>query len=211
VPTCVISTTLAQLSSPAKALGAARSLLGPGVDEADLATATKELTSVGGKLLVFGWVLQLWPILQLGWGGTADVVHSLLTGGTSTLIGLHLGAVQRPATPACSAAALFAAAVSGQHFSTDPSQYPPGEGPGASDPVCDGSWAIALVSHPHVGDTDGFTLFRAEGGQWVFADGVGGEPADCILTQLGVPASIAKVLWPPGHSAPASYCSQTGQ
>ncbi len=94
VLTCVLSTTLGQLSSPAKALGAARSLLGPGVDRADLATATKELTAVGGKLLVLGWILQLWPVLQLGWGGTADVVHNLLTGGTSALIDLQLSAAK---------------------------------------------------------------------------------------------------------------------
>jgi hypothetical protein len=90
VMTCILSTTLGELASPAKALGAARSLLGPGADQADLATVTKELTAVGGKLLVLGWVLQLWPVLQLGWGGSADVVHDLLTGGTSTLIDLHL-------------------------------------------------------------------------------------------------------------------------
>jgi hypothetical protein len=87
---CVISEALSNLSSPEKALGAARSLLGPKVDQTDLSTATKELTSVGGKLLTFGWVVTLWPVLQLGWGGTADVVHNLLTGGASALIGLHL-------------------------------------------------------------------------------------------------------------------------
>jgi hypothetical protein len=87
---CVINQALSNLASPEKALGAARSLLGPGIDQVNLDAATKELTSVGGKLLTFGWVVALWPVLQLGWGGTADVVHSLLTGGRSTLISLHL-------------------------------------------------------------------------------------------------------------------------
>jgi hypothetical protein len=60
------------------------------VDKADLATATKELTSVGGKLLAFGWILQLWPYFQAGWGTIPDVIHSLLTSGESTLIDLDL-------------------------------------------------------------------------------------------------------------------------
>ena len=94
---CAITQALSNLSSPAKARGAARSLLGPGADQQDLATTTAELTSAGGKLLTFGWVVKLWPILQLGWGGTADVVHDLLTGGESTLIGLHM----RAAPSAC--------------------------------------------------------------------------------------------------------------
>jgi hypothetical protein len=89
---CVLNEALSRLSSPAKAAGAARSLLGPGVDQADLATATKELTSVGGKLLTFGWILRLWPFFQAGWGTIPDVIHNLLTDGESTLINLHLRA-----------------------------------------------------------------------------------------------------------------------
>jgi hypothetical protein len=100
VMSCAISDAASELSSPQKALGAARSLLGPGVDELDLDTATKELTSVGGKLLEFGWVVALWPVLQAGWGGTADVVHSLLTGGESSMIDLNLKAVNAPTVPA---------------------------------------------------------------------------------------------------------------
>lgn len=99
---CVISQAGSNLSSPAKALGAARSLLGAGVDQMDLDSATKELTSVGSKLLAFGWVLVLWPVLQAGWGGTADVIHGLLTGGTSTLITLTLHGTAGPAPPASS-------------------------------------------------------------------------------------------------------------
>jgi hypothetical protein len=87
---CVLDDTLSSLSSPKTALGAARSLLGPSVDEADLATATKELTLVGGKLLAFGWVLTLWPFFQAGWGTIPDEIQGLLTGGASTVINLHL-------------------------------------------------------------------------------------------------------------------------
>lgn len=114
------------------------------------------------------------------------------------------------AAPPCLASLLFTAAVAGQHFSTNPAVYPPtqGQGPGAYDPICDGNWAIALVSHPHVGTTDGEVVFRAEGGSWRYVGSVGGVPADCILEQNGVPASVAKVLWPPSQSQPASYCGQ---
>jgi hypothetical protein len=112
-----------------------------------------------------------------------------------------------PAAPSCSASLLFAAAVAGQHFSTAPGQYPPGadQGPGAYDPVCDSGWAIALVSHPQVGTTDGEVLFRAEGSTWAYVAGVGGMPADCILQHYGVPAAVAKILWP--NSMPASFCA----
>ena len=203
---CVLNEALSGLSSPKKAAGAARSLLGPGVDEADLATATRELTSVGGKLLTFGWVLRLWPFFQAGWGTIPDAIHNLLTDGGSTLVGLRLSA---PPAPPCSASLLFAAAVAGQHFSTNPALYPhdPGQGPGAYDPVCDGTWAIAAVSHPGVGTTDGGVLFHAHGGSWSYVAGIGGVPADCILEQNGVPAAVAETLWPPSQSQPASYCT----
>jgi hypothetical protein len=120
--------------------------------------------------------------------------------------------VPRSSSPPCKSSLLFAAAETGQHFSTDRSKYPPqpGQGPGAYDPVCSDGWAIALVSHPDVGTTDGGVLFRAEGGGWVYVAGVGGVPADCILVHLGVPASVAEVLWPPAHSAGAGYCNQNG-
>lgn len=111
-------------------------------------------------------------------------------------------------TPPCSSRALFAAAVAAQHFSPDPARYPTGpEGqPGAYHRVCITGWAIATISHPKVGPTDGDTLFRSAGGKWVYQSEVGGVPADCVLEHAGVPASAAKKLWPPSHSAPASYC-----
>lgn len=119
-----------------------------------------------------------------------------------------------PASPAaaaapCSASLLFAAAIAGQHFSTDPAEYPPepGQGPGAYNPVCDGAWAIALISHPNVGTTDGEDLFHAQGGSWTYIGSIGGVPADCLLERAGVPSSIAEVLWPPSQSQPSTYCS----
>jgi pimeloyl-ACP methyl ester carboxylesterase len=121
-----------------------------------------------------------------------------------------LTAIRSNLTPACSAVTLFTAAVAGQHFSTNPRLYPnyPGQGPGAYEPVCKGRWAIALVSHPNVGTTDGGVLFRAVGERWIYAAGIGGVPADCILEQNGVPPSVAKALIRPSQSQPASYCGQ---
>jgi hypothetical protein len=89
---CVLNDALSRLSSPDTARDAARSLLGPSVDEVDLATAAHELAYVGGKLHLFGWVLQLWPFFRAGWGTIPDAIQGLLTGGASTLINLHLQA-----------------------------------------------------------------------------------------------------------------------
>lgn len=123
-----------------------------------------------------------------------------------------IAANQHAVTPTCSARLLFAAAVAGQHFSTEPGKYPPypGQGPGAYHPVCTGTWAVAVISHPEVGTTDGGALFRSMGGKWVFVAGVGGVPADCLLERLGVPTAVARLLWPPSHSAGVSYCNQEG-
>lgn len=148
---CVINDALTGLSSPATALGAARSLLGPGIDQADLATATRELTSVGGKLLAFGWVLQLWPVLQLGWGGVADVIHGLLTGGTSTLISLTLHGTAGPAPPAGTVTALIPGAAT---------QY------SASGIVAwrDGYWFAVAAKNP--AGAMSVSIYRWDGHSW---------------------------------------------
>lgn len=136
------------------------------------------------------------------------------TRGASGSLSAAGGSASRPAAaavgPPCSASLLFEAAVAGQHFSTNAAEYPPqpGQGPGAYGPVCDGAWAIAVISHPQVGTTDGVVLFHVKAGSWRYVEGVGGMPADCLLEQAGVPSSIAKVLWPPSQSQPSSYCSQ---
>lgn len=114
--------------------------------------------------------------------------------------------------PPCTSSLLFGAAVAAQHFSTDPADYPAqtGQAPGAYDPVCDDGWAVASISRPEVGTTDGYTLFRAADGKWVYTAQVGGIQADCILEQQHVPVSVAQALWPPSHSLGASYCTQNG-
>ena len=94
--TCIVKEALSSLSDPRTAREAARSLLGAGASHADQAAATRELASVGAKLGAFGWLVSQWPVLQLGWGGTADIVQNLLTDGTSTLITLDLRAAPAP-------------------------------------------------------------------------------------------------------------------
>jgi hypothetical protein len=69
-----------------------------------------------------------------------------------------------------------------------------------------GTWAIASVSRPDIGTTDGITLFRARDGAWIEVAGVGGVHADCVLEAAGVPASVARLLWPTNSSLGASYC-----
>jgi hypothetical protein len=121
------------------------------------------------------------------------------------IIAAVLAAIRANLTPPCSAHLLFAAAVAAEHFSTNPSQYrsDAGPGPGAYDSVCDGTWALAAISHPHLGTQDSYTLFRAQGGTWTLVTMVGGFFGDCNLERDGVPVAVAKVLWP-GHSLPAS-------
>lgn len=156
-----------------------------------------------GHALVESWVTAVIAIMGMALTGCSQGAASFppAVGGS--------GSSPLAALP-CSASLMFAAAVAAEHFSTNPAQYPPqpGQGPGAYGPKCDGDWAIALISHPNVGTTDGNELFRAENGKWVDLGGVGGLPADCILEKDGVPASVAKVLWPPAQSEPPSYCLQ---
>ncbi len=88
--------------------------------------------------------------------------------------------------PPCSAKALFAAAEAGQHFSANSPGYSIILKPVATGAKCDDGWAIALISHPYVGQTDGGVLFRAVHGRWVFHSEIGGLAADCILELSGV-------------------------
>jgi hypothetical protein len=96
--TCVVSQATSNLADPETAVRAARTLLGPGLDQADTATAVKELTSVGSKLIGFAWITILWPYVEAGWGELPDAVHNLLSGGASTLINLDLRRASSPCT-----------------------------------------------------------------------------------------------------------------
>jgi hypothetical protein len=101
---CVIVEATGELRSPATAFAAARSWLGPGVDEQEVSAATSDLTTVGSRLLYLGWIVTLWPMLQTAVSGLSDAIVGLLTEGSSNQVVLDLQAParapQRPATPA---------------------------------------------------------------------------------------------------------------
>jgi hypothetical protein len=192
---CVISQALSGLSSPAKAAGAARSLLGPGVDEADLASAVTELTSVGGKLVAFGWVLQLWPVFQLGWGGIADVVHHLLTGGTSTLIDLHLRAA--PSTCPSSAQLLNA-------WNTAPTRArKPWAAPGISITgfvgiSCWDNWVVAVP----VADGNGWFIFSQQSRLHILSPSELQQFTKAVCSTNHSPASWKSIIQGPANCNP---------
>ncbi len=93
----------------------------------------------------------------------------------------------------CDAALLFKAAEVGQHFNTR-AGYGGNVRPGASEVVCDAGWAVALISHPNVGQTDGNTLFRSIDGTWRYVGELGGSVATCEMRHYHVPKPIALKL-----------------
>jgi hypothetical protein len=93
----------------------------------------------------------------------------------------------------CNAASLFKAAEAGQHFNTR-SGYEGDVRPGASEVVCDAGWAVALISHPNVGTTDGNTLFRSVDDRWRYVGELGGSVAICQMRRYHVPKQVALKL-----------------
>ena len=95
--------------------------------------------------------------------------------------------------PPCDPNLLFQAAVAHEQFDpNDPSYSQPGmQTAGAYGSVCLDDWAIAGVSRPNVGTTDGLTLFHYVGG-WTEVTTLGGQGvAPCALVAQGVPADLA--------------------
>lgn len=94
------------------------------------------------------------------------------------------------ATTACSPSLLFQAAIAKEHFS--PSAVP--SGPRVSVQECDGGWAVALVSRPNVGMTDGFTLFRWRRGRWTEDTQLPNGAVECNLEAEGIAAPLSAEL-----------------
>jgi hypothetical protein len=99
---------------------------------------------------------------------------------------------------ACSTTQLFDAAVAFEHFNPNNPSYAQhaqsGFGAGAYSPECDAGWALAEISRPNVGSTDGATVFSSATGSWVEIGQVEGSVAPCNLEALGVPSTAALVL-----------------
>ena len=63
-----------------------------------------------------------------------------------------------------------------------------GNNPGAYGAICDEGWAVADISRPNVGTTDGITVFKtAADGTWVEVGDIGYALAECTLESAGVP------------------------
>jgi hypothetical protein len=112
--------------------------------------------------------------------------------------GAHILTVSRPATTSCAPSLHFQAAVTSEHFNPDDPSYAGfgsnGNDPGAYGVVCDAGWAVALISRPNVGTTDGFTVFSVQDGAWVEVGQLGGDDAACQMVEVGVPESVALTL-----------------
>ncbi len=125
--------------------------------------------------------------------------------------GVHVLTVSRTATASCQAPLLFQAAVAKEHFNPDDPSYAGfganGNDPGAYDVTCDDGWAVALISRPNVGTTDGFTVFTVQGGAWVEFGQMGGSDAACQMVELGVPESIALDLSHGVADSPEAGCT----
>jgi len=104
----------------------------------------------------------------------------------------------------CTPAAMYLAASTKEHFSaSDPGYKGPGKpSPGASEPKCVQGWAIAEVSRPVVGITDGATLFRESGGVWHEVRVLGFPVVNCsLVVDDHVPPAIADQLVRPDRLA----------
>ena len=130
-------------------------------------------------------------------GLVVTVVVLALTRGGRTPGTPSAASATSPTGPACDAAVLFAAAVAKEGFNPDDPSYASlgaGQGPGAFHATCLGGWAMATVSRPPVGTTDGDTLFRARGGRWVEVAAIGYPLTPCALAHQGVPPDVARRL-----------------
>ncbi|MGN6252682.1 MAG: hypothetical protein ACTHNS_12785 [Marmoricola sp.] len=89
-------------------------------------------------------------------------------------------------SPSCSRRALFRAAASHEGFDpADPSYASMSEGPTVYGARCYDGWAVALVSRPEVGTTDGGTLFDVSQGRWTERAQIGAA-MPCTLRPQGV-------------------------
>jgi hypothetical protein len=99
---------------------------------------------------------------------------------------------------ACTGHALFEAAVKKEGFNPNDPSYKSlskvGNGPTAYEVKCSHGWALALVSRPKVGTTDGSTLFKVQDGSWIEVAQLYSEVAGCLMEKHGAPPAVAKAL-----------------
>ena len=96
-------------------------------------------------------------------------------------------------TAPCSGTRLYAAAARKEGLKASDYGTEPSTGPYTEYERCFDGWAEALVNRPHVGSTDGLTLFKASGTDWVEVSELGGDQITyCSYTAHGVPLATAK-------------------
>jgi pimeloyl-ACP methyl ester carboxylesterase len=102
----------------------------------------------------------------------------------------------------CTGTRIYAGAAAKEHLRAADYHDQVGEGPFADYVSCHDGWAIAVISRPVVGTTDGETLFRTSGTQWLEVADVGGDELRyCDLVRDGMPLSVAKKFTTDGGSA----------
>ncbi len=93
----------------------------------------------------------------------------------------------------CTTTRLYAAAVTREHLDVHAYSGEPGIGPFADRAVCHDGWAIADISRPNVGTTDGQVLFRTSGLGWAEVAMLGNQGSDyCTLVRAGTPPAVAR-------------------
>lgn len=80
---CVITSALGELKSTQTAVNVASQF---GGSEADVATLVKSAS----VLKIIGWIVTLWPYIQVGIGNDLDKIHELISGGQSALVTWHM-------------------------------------------------------------------------------------------------------------------------
>jgi hypothetical protein len=141
--------------------------------------------------------------------GGALLTTAVLLAGSS---GVSAARPYHAARAGCAAHALFLAAARKEHFNPHSRSYRTlGHGqsnyPGAYQVRCDDGWAVASISRPEVGITDGETLFRTRASRWQEVAVIEGAPAKCVLRAHDVPAPIAAKL---AHGYPDNAYSCAG-
>ena len=115
---CLGQGAVGNLLDPATALGAARSFLGPGADELELAQQVTKLTALGTGLLAAGAFVRVLAVLApvrgvvlAVFGTVSDQVQTVVLRGGGTTVGVQLRAAAKappPAAPATLAVLLSA-------------------------------------------------------------------------------------------------------
>jgi hypothetical protein len=111
---CLVAEATTALRDTNSAVQAASKVFGRYVDSHEFNAAVQRLVTAGRALKGMGWVVQLWPLIQMAWSDVADSLTARLTGGTSQIIHFDLKGSSPPAPTAPPVAATPAPVSSGK-------------------------------------------------------------------------------------------------